>query len=162
MHVAIVIGPHESVHAGDENAVSAFYICNGESEVVIVDEFRWSQVLYLMARLLGSTNAKEVPNHRELPLGLVLVLVKIRRRVSEPNVRLGNRALYSCSRTGSNLVRIVLVSCTGVRWKDGMPRHLVFEKRIELRCYLRVSRLKHVRFECLSIFWCENISRAEM
>ena len=80
--------------------------------------------------------------HRELPLGLVLVLVKIRRRVSEPNVRLGNRALYSCSRTGSNLVRIVLVSCTGVRWKDGMPRHLVFEKRIELRCYLRVSRLK--------------------
>ena len=80
MHVAIVIGPHESVHAGDENAVSAFYICNGESEVVIVDEFRWSQVLYLMARLLGSTNAKEVPNHRELPLGLVLVLSPASRR----------------------------------------------------------------------------------
>jgi hypothetical protein len=54
VHVAIAIGPYESVHAGDENVVSAFYICNGESEGVIVDEFRWSQVLYLMARLLGS------------------------------------------------------------------------------------------------------------
>jgi hypothetical protein len=68
VHVAIVIGPHESVHAGDENVVSAFYICNGESEGVIADEFRWSQVLYLMARLLGSRNAKEV--HRELLSGL--------------------------------------------------------------------------------------------
>jgi hypothetical protein len=116
-----IITTYESMHAGDEYVVSAFYICNGESEGVVVDEFRWSKVLYLMARSLGSTNAKEVPNHRELPLGLVLVLVKIKRRVSELNVRLGNRALYSYSRTGSNSMRIVLVSCTGVRWKDGMP-----------------------------------------
>ena len=59
MHVAIVTGPHESVHAGDENVVSAFYICNGESEGVIIDDFRWSQVLYLMARLHTWLNKRE-------------------------------------------------------------------------------------------------------
>ena len=55
MHVAIVIGPHESVHAGDENIVSLMIhliwitlivICNhGGTVGIIANRLKVSQVL---------------------------------------------------------------------------------------------------------------------